>query len=383
MDFLRQARIELLVPIAMMQAQDETLLALGAKRSEEPYTGEDLDLLAAIAAHLALQLEIPTAVPAHLSESFEECPQCGTCYDAGTEFCAQERINLTPVPLPRSLVGRYHLERRRGSGGMGTVYEAIDGALERRVAVKVIREDWVDSIVAAQRFRHESRTAAGFAHPNVVTVHDYGVEAGTRAFLVMELLEGATLREEIKRDTRLDAGRTVRVFRGVCNAVQAAHRRQLIHRDLKPENIFLVHSEEDDGDTVKVLDFRIAKMLSSDNVAAGTKSGFETDAGILVGTLGYMPPEQLVGEQPGVSWDLWALAVVVYEALTGALPFPLANREKWRESVSEGRYTPLNEHMKTPVPRLQEFFARSLAADRSKRPQSAGEFFRRLEHALA
>src|SRR5437867_8504242 len=105
--------------------------------------------------------------------------------------------------MPRIHSGRYRLESRRGRGGMGAVYEATDIALERRVAVKVIRDDLVNTAEAAARFRRESRAAAGFAHPNVVTVHDYGVESGTRAFLVMELLTGATLREEMTLCKRL------------------------------------------------------------------------------------------------------------------------------------------------------------------------------------
>ncbi|MBZ5499384.1 MAG: protein kinase [Acidobacteriia bacterium] len=381
-DFLRQSRIEILIPVAMTPEQNEALLVLGAKRSEEPYTGEDLDLLAAIATRLALLLAIPAVPPARISESFDECPECGTCYDTGTERCAHDRIHLTPVLMPRSLVGRYRLERRRGRGGMGTVYEATDRALERRVAIKVVREDWVDNAIAAQRFQREARTAAGFDHPNVVTVHDYGVEAGTWAFLVMELLEGSTLREEIRRLKRLDPARTVEVFQGVCSAVHAAHSRRMIHRDLKPENIFLTRSGDNGNETVKVLDFGIAKLLAADDAPAATRSGTETGAGILVGTLGYISPEQLLGERPAVSWDLWALAVAIYETLTGALPFPVENREIWRQSVTAGRYTPLSAHLKNPAPRLQEFFARSLAMDRTRRPQSAADFSRQMEQAL-
>ena len=119
------------------------------------------------------------------------------------------------------------------------MYEATDSALERRVALKVIREDRLGNPGAAQRFQREARAVAGFPHPNVVTVHDYGIESGTRAFLVMELLEGSTLREELRARRRLEAARVVQIFRGLCDAVEAAHARQLIHRDLKPENIYL------------------------------------------------------------------------------------------------------------------------------------------------
>jgi serine/threonine-protein kinase len=382
-EFLRRARIDLLVPIAMTLEHKEALLALGAKRSEEPYTRDDQDLLAAIASNLELLLERPELPPARPKEEFEECPQCGTCYDTGARRCAQESAGLTPIHMPRTLAGRYRLERRRGRGGMGAVYEATDMALARRVAVKVIREDRLGSPGAAQRFQREARVAAGFTHPNVVTVYDYGIEAETRAFLVMELLEGATLRDELQSHKRLNAARTVQIFRGLCNAVEAAHGRQLIHRDLKPENIFLARSGDAGSETVKVLDFGIAKFLPGCEEGTDTRTLGETDAGILVGTPGYMSPEQLLGERPAVSWDLWALAVTIYETLTGTPPFPAASRDKWRQLVLAGDHTPLSEHLTDPPVPWEEFFARSLAADRARRPSSAAEFLQHLEQALA
>jgi hypothetical protein len=211
--FLRQARIELIVPIATAADHTEALLALGVKRSEEPYAREDLDLLVAIASSLALLLEKPSGAVAARSDAFEECPQCGVCYDSGATQCSRESARLVPVILPRLLDGRYYLERRLGRGGMGTVYAASDRALERRVAVKVIREDLVGSAEAAERFRREARVAASFAHPNVVTVHDFGVAVGTRAFLVMELLEGSTLREGLWRQRRFPTSRVLSVLR--------------------------------------------------------------------------------------------------------------------------------------------------------------------------
>jgi serine/threonine protein kinase len=155
--------------------------------------------------------------------------------------------------------------------------------------------------LAARRFKREARAAAGFAHSNVVTVHDYGVAEEKHAFLVMELLEGSTLRDELRRQSRLDRTRTVEIFQGVCAGVDAAHRRQIIHRDLKPENIFLAKSEDFDkpGETVKVLDFGIAKILTAPAELAETLTGFETSSGVLVGTFAYLSPEQLRGESPG------------------------------------------------------------------------------------
>jgi eukaryotic-like serine/threonine-protein kinase len=206
------------------------------------------------------------------------------------------------------------------------------------------------------------------------------IEAGAPPFLVMELLEGGTLRDEIAKSARLGPARTLDVLRGVCSAVDAAHRRQLVHRDLKPENVSLTAG--DDG-TVKILDFGVAKLLSSPDEEAGPEGAFETESGVLVGTAGDMPPEQLLGERPAVSWDLWTLGVVAYESLTGELPHPVASRETWRQAVLAGRYTPLSRHLADPPARWARFFDRCFAADRARRPATAAAFLRDLEQALA
>jgi eukaryotic-like serine/threonine-protein kinase len=382
LEIVRRARIDLIVPIAVVPTAAEALLVLGAKRSEEPYTSEDRDLLVAIALNLELLLERPKALTTRASEAFEQCPQCDRCYDAETGHCSHDGAALAAVTMPRRLAGRYRLERRLGSGGMGTVYEATDSALGRRVALKVVREDRLGSPGAAQRFEREARAAAGFPHPNVVAVYDYGIDAGARAFLVMELLTGVTLRDELRSRQRLDADRVIRIFRGVCDAAEAAHLRRLIHRDLKPENIFLACGGDTGGEVVKVLDFGIAKSLPGFEERAGAWDPAETDAGVVVGTPGYMSPEQLLGEEPDVSWDLWALAVTAYESLTGVLPFPATSREEWRRSVLRGQHVPLARHLPSPPAAWEEFFARSLAADRDTRPRSAADLLHGLEHAL-
>jgi len=380
-EFVRGARIDLIVPIAVAPAPHEALLALGAKRSEEPYTRDDREMLAAIAANLELLLERPAVVRPHAEEGFAECPACGACSDVGAEACAKDDAKLATVHGPRVFGGRYRLERRLGRGGMGAVYEAADSALERRVALKVIREDLLGSAEAAQRFQREARAAAAFPHPNVVAVHDYGIEAGTRAFLVMELLEGATLRDELRARERLDAASVMRIFRGLCSAVGAAHARQLIHRDLKPENIFLARTGGEATETVKVLDFGIAKFLPGSESAKPAHPA-ETAVGVLVGTPGYLSPEQLLGEEAAVAWDLWALAVTAYESLTGVLPFPTVGTEGWRRAVLAGRHLPLAKHLADPPAALEEFFVRALAPDRAARPASAAEFLLELEKAL-
>jgi serine/threonine protein kinase len=261
----------------------------------------------------------------------------------------------------------------------GTVYEATDNALQRRVAVKVIRDDWTGSPEAAHRFRREARASASFAHPNVVTVYDFGVESESRGFLVMELLTGETFRDELARTTRLHPNRVLQLMRGVCAAVDAAHELRLIHRDLKPENIFVARSGSTEA--VKVLDFGVAKFLSRDDAA--TAATLETNTGVLIGTLSYMSREQLLGEKPDTSWDIWALSVVSYEALTGALPFGPSSSKEWHSGVLSGSFISLDRYLPNAPARWQGFFARTFSINRGKRPQSVAEFFRHLEEALS
>jgi DNA-binding NtrC family response regulator len=324
----------------------------------------------------------PATVPARVSQGFEECTQCGACYDVGVGHCAKEGAALTPISIPRLLAGRYRLERRLGRGGMGTVYEATDDALGRRVAVKLIREDPVGKPDAAHRFRREAQVAASFAHPNVVTVFDFGL-AGSHAFLVMELLEGTTLREEIRSRGTLAPVRTVEIMRGVCAALEVAHQRHLIHRDLKPENVFLARAQTDE--IPKVLDFGLAKFVHTAAAAvpnAPTASEAETGAGVLLGTLQYMAPEQLAGGTPQPAWDLWALAVLAYEMLTGTHPFGSVWPD-WHRALLAGSFTPITAHLPESPSKWTEFFARALALDPKRRPDSARSFFLELERALA
>jgi len=174
---LHARAIDLVVPVALAPGraagahgesdQPEVILALGAKRSEEPYGQEDLLLLTAIADALALPLEL-AAVGSGAPDALRECPDCGACYDSQTSRCAAEGAPLQASPLPRLLAGRYRIERRLGRGGMGTVYAATDTALERAVAAKVMRLEIAGMTGAVARFQHEARAAASFAHPNEI-----------------------------------------------------------------------------------------------------------------------------------------------------------------------------------------------------------------------
>jgi tRNA A-37 threonylcarbamoyl transferase component Bud32 len=373
-DFLRRARIDLMVPVALAEGRTEALLVLGMKLSEEPYGQEDMTLLETVAGAIALLLfRGPASLP---GRAFEECPQCGACYETGTAKCEEEGTALSLVASPRLLVERYRLEKRLGQGGMGKVYRATDISLDRTVAVKMLRDEFFSDQQALERFRRESRVAGGFSHPNVVTVHDFGVDPNQRAFLVMELLDGITLREELRAQKRLSPARTLQLFEAICTGVGAAHLRGLVHRDLKPENIFLVRVGT--PEFVKITDFGIAKCLPQ--VSEDTSG---TLTGMLLGTFPYMSPEQLRRDSMTVRWDLWALSVIAFESLCGVQPFVGPDLPTLLNAIFEAIYPPVSSLVPHAPPRWQEFFNRAFARSENDRPGSIDEFWAELRSCFS
>ena len=279
------------------------------------------------------------------------------------------------VATPRMLAGRYRLEKRLGHGGMGKVYRATDMSLNREVAVKMIRDEFFADRKSIEKFRQESQVTGGFAHPNVVTVYDFGVEAGQRVFLVMELLQGITLRQELRAKKRLDAARALELFEGICAGVEAAHARGLIHRDLKPENIFL--SQKDARELVKITDFGIAKTMPQS--ADETR---DTMTGVVVGTMRYMSPEQLRGRAASPRWDLWALAVIAYEALCGCAPFAGDDSESLRSAILGVSFPPVTELLPEAPSQWQAFFEGAFARDQARRAESVAVFWKELRACL-
>jgi eukaryotic-like serine/threonine-protein kinase len=355
-DGLARARVEWIFPIALGADRAEGLLVLGPKRSEEPYTQEDQDLVEAIASALAVVAERTTP---------------------GVPSRAEKAVFETAETAVLRIAERYVVRRELGRGGMGTVYEARDTELERGVALKVMRPELLSSPEAASRFKREARAAAGLSHPNVVTVYDFGVAPDGRAYLVMELLVGDTLREALRRDGRFPPSRARAVLAGVCAAVEAAHERHLLHRDLKPENVFLVRAG--DIEIPKVLDFGVAKALDT---GEGTPSQVDTGTGQLVGTLAYMSPEQLQGSTPESAWDVWALTVIAYEMLTGAHPYAGSGRPV-HAAVLAGRCAPPSQHLGDDTRQWDALFAQALNPDPSQRPATPCELLARFGFAAA
>jgi len=384
--------IVLVVPMTGTDGRLGGLLLLGEKRSEEPYGAADRKLLAAVAAQMAIVREnsslrerfaverqrarevLSRVSPEHAF--LKECPRCGACADADGVRCAEDGTELVvPLPVPRVLAERYRLDRLIGRGGMGAVYEGSDLRLLRRVAVKVVAGTRLLHARTARRFEIEARSAARLSHPNVVSVFDYGTLGDDVAFLVMERVEGVTLRAELDRRgavaPRLAADWAAQVLEGLASA----HAAGIVHRDLKPENILLARDGEGRV-TLKVLDFGLAKSTILD--LGGPES--LTVPGTVVGTFGYMSPEQLSGEDVDARSDVFSFGVVLVEVLTGERPF-----RGW--SVRELVSSTLCDEVRLPgrgpeVEALDQVVRRCLSKDRGERYGSARELLKDLVPAL-
>jgi serine/threonine protein kinase len=208
--------------------------------------------------------------------------------------------------LGTKLGGRYRLEARIGAGGMSTVYRALDETLERRVAIKLMNTEVVSDSGELERFRREARAVAQLSHPNIVGVIDAGEDEG-RPYIVFEYVEGETLKTRIRRQGRLPIPEAVAYAIEIARALGAAHARHIVHRDVKPQNVLI-----DEEGSAKVTDFGIARTLEEDGLTAD---------GRVLGTTDYVSPEQALGQPVSGQSDLYSLGVVLYEMLTGEVPF--------------------------------------------------------------
>ncbi len=318
-----------------------------------------------------------------------QCPRCGrqfpddvhVCPDDFTALRADETISDVPVDplIGRVFDGKYRLDEPLGGGGMGTVYRATHLLIERAVAVKVLSQRFVGDETAQQRFRREARASGRMQHPNAVTVNDFGATEDGWLYIVMELLEGQTLRDLLAREAPLDPARAVSFMLQACAAVGAAHDAGLIHRDLKPANIF-IEQRPNLAAVVKVLDFGVAKFAVEEH-----DDDFQTltQVGAIIGTPRYMSPEQCSGVAPLTpASDVYSLGIILYEMLTGAVPFTadtfLAVALK---QVSEPPRPPSEIVASTPVA-IEKVVLHALAKNPADRPADANELRREL-HATA
>ncbi|MGH9321792.1 MAG: protein kinase domain-containing protein [Vicinamibacteria bacterium] len=329
-----EREVSLIVPIADSSDRVVGALLVGEKSSEEPYGANDRRLLQAIARQTAVVREnlrlrarvseeqqmrhdVLARLDGRLPDVLKECPVCGACFDGPIERCEHdgEPLLLT-LPVARTLDGRYRLEHLIGKGGMGAVYEARDLRLARVVAVKVLLGRAFGQPAALRRFRREAQSAARLNHPNIVSVFDFGPLEGQGAYLVMERVNGVTLRAEMECGKVIAAQAVADWFEPLLDGLAAAHAQGIVHRDLKPENV-IGRRGASQALAVKILDFGLAKFFNAETLASGPV----TVQGVILGTPGYMAPEQLLGRETDHRADIFAVGVMLVEALTGRRPF--------------------------------------------------------------
>ena len=310
------------------------------------------------------------------------CPQCGTEYELDQRFCPKDGSTLKSQGAATDIVGsiiadRYHVLKKLGEGGMGTVYLAEHVKMGRKSAVKVMNPGMVNDADAISRFNREAANASKISHTNVAAVYDFGETPDGLIYLAMEFVEGPALTKIIEQNGALAPIRAADITRQAAEALAVAHDMGIVHRDLKPDNI-MIAKNRDGSDCVKVVDFGIAK-------AANNEAQKVTKTGLVVGTPEYMSPEQLAGDKLDGRSDIYSLALVAFAMMTGKLPFP-------GETVQESMIARLTDEPKKLVemkadvnwpPAVQLVMDKALQRDADLRYTSASEFGRDLYKAVS
>jgi len=259
---------------------------------------------------------------------------------------------------------RYQLLERLGSGGMAEVYRARDLMLERSVAIKVLRADYSSDKEFQERFRQEARAAANLSHPNIVTVHDFGLDNG-QLFIVMEHIPGTDLKSLLRKRGRFTVEEAIPLMVQACAGIGYAHRAGLVHCDVKPHNLLIAPDHR-----LKVTDFGIARALST------IRPGDRED--VVWGSPQYFSPEQARGQAPSPASDVYSLGVVLYEMLTGTLPFNAATADDLAHMHIHSHPHPLGEYLPDIPPMLEQIQSKILSKEPSARYRTADQLGRVL-----
>ncbi len=287
--------------------------------------------------------------------------------DSADNFLETSALDFAQIINPQK-IGKYKIINEIGRGGMGNVYLATREDLRQKVAIKIIKRG-LDSPDILRRFHHEREILATLEHPNIARLIDGGTTEDGLSFIVMEYVEGVSI-DEFCKNANLDE--KLQLFRQICKAVAFAHARLIVHRDLKPQNIFV-----DKEGTVKLLDFGIAKLVSTDTLAP---KGTATSLGMM--TPNYASPEQIRGEQVTTATDIYSLGIILYELLTGVLPYDLQDKalDKVLEIISQITTTKPSENPKTKIqnPKLKgdldNIVLKALQKEPERRYQSVKDF---------
>jgi Tol biopolymer transport system component len=308
----------------------------------------------------------------------EETPFAGAMSaiaDESTEEASGKAISNARLIGRR--IGHYEIQSLLGAGGMGEVYLAHDLKLDRQIAVKILPAQFTQDIAQVQRFEREARAASGLNHPNIITIHEIARDDDTH-FIATEFVAGQTLREKIQGG-QTPLNEALRIAIQIAEALTAAHSAGIVHRDIKPENVMV----RPDG-LVKVLDFGLAKPTGREPKLGGVPSSTavttQTDPAMLMGTLAYLSPEQVLRKEVDHRTDLFSLGVVLHEMITGTRPFTGASAAAICEAILSNEVTVSNPEV---PPKLKCIICRALEKDRAARYQTAVEMRNDLQRQIA
>jgi eukaryotic-like serine/threonine-protein kinase len=278
------------------------------------------------------------------------------------------------------LNGQFQILQKIGSGGMGAVYKALQSDMNRMVGVKILHPKLANRKDLVSRFRREARAMSQLTHPNTVKVFLYGELDDGSLYIIMEFLEGKNLNQTVRSEGPFPLERALPILVQACGALDEAHKAGIIHRDLKPENIFLVQSEAV-RDYPKVLDFGLAKV-GERQMRPG--SVMLTQEGMVFGTPEFMSPEQAQGKPLTPASDVYSLAVILYEVLTGKLPFEAKTAMDYIQHHVVGKPIPLNQRLpgKTFPPLLEQIIEKALSKRAEDRFDTAAELAAALQAVL-